>query len=101
MEIISPAQIEEWLRIDPNTDAASLDMLVSSAIDIIEHETGRYLRPYTVPVTMQEVVPPVPRALQHAIAVFVSAHFDDRAGSADDAMRTLKRLCAPFKVYSL
>lgn len=97
MSIVSPIQLSEWLRIDPNKDIATINMLVSSAVDVIEHETGRKLRTYTDPDTEQEVIPVVPESLKHAVAIFVSAHFDDRSGDTSAAMVTLRRLCAPFR----
>ena len=100
MEIITPEQIQEWLRIDPDTDEATLNMLVSSAIDMVEYKTGRVLRPYsqlnTVSGAIETITPLVPESLKHAISLFVSAHFDDRAGADDAAMLAVDRLCRPF-----
>lgn len=105
MEIITPEQIQEWLRLDPDTDTATLNMLVSSAIDVVEYKTGRILRPYSAvnPVTgaSETITPTVPDSLKHAISLFVSAHFDDRAGSDDAAMLAVDRLCRPYWVARL
>lgn len=100
MEIITPKQIQEWLRIDPETDETTLSMLVSSAIDLVEYKTGRTLRPHcrlNIDTGETETVtPPVPESLKHAIALFVSSHFDDRAGANDEAMVAVDRMCRPF-----
>lgn len=101
MEVVTLPQIQEWLRLDPDTDIGTLNLLVSSAIDIVEHETGRTLRPYVDPLTTLTVTPVVPESLKHAVAVFVSAHFDDRAGSNEAAMKTVKALCLPYRVSRL
>lgn len=100
MEIITPEQIQEWLRIDPDADTATINMLVSSAIDVVEYKTGRVLRPYSqlnaVSGDIETITPTVPESLKHAISLFVSAHFDDRAGADDAAMLAVDRLCRPF-----
>lgn len=101
MEIVTQEQLEEWLRIDPDTDETTLNMLVSSAIDQIEHHTGLVLRPYTDPVSLMAVEPLVPASLKHAVAVLVHASFDNRTGSNEDAWRAVKALCAPWRVPRL
>jgi hypothetical protein len=101
MKIITEEQLQEWLRLDPNTDIDTLTMLADSAIDVIEHETGRVLLPYVDILTGQIVTPIVPQSLKHAIAVFVAAHFSDREGATDSVMTTVRRLCAPFRVARL
>lgn len=101
MNIITEEQINEWLRLDPSTDTETLNILVDSAIDIVQHETGRILLPYTDPLTQEYVTPVVPQSLKHAIAVFVAAHFSDREGATDTVMTTVRRLCAPFRVARL
>jgi hypothetical protein len=100
MEILKDAEIQEWLRIDSGRDVATISMLESSAIDIVEHETGLILRPFT-DVLGVIVKPTVPASLKHAIALLVGANFDDRAGATGDAMTAAKRLCAPFRVWAL
>jgi hypothetical protein len=100
MEILTDAQIQEWLRIDSDRDVATIAMLESSAIDIVEHETGLILRPFT-DVTNVIVKPKVPASLKHAIALLVGANFDDRAGAVGDATTAAKRLCAPWRVARL
>lgn len=37
---LSDSNVREWLRIDPSVDQASLDMLIGSAVDYIELQTG-------------------------------------------------------------
>jgi hypothetical protein len=101
MDIVTPEDIAEWLRIDPFEDIATVKMLVASAIDIIESETGRVLRPYVHAISGETIAPPVPESLKHAVAVFVAAHFDDRSGDTAPAMMTLKRLCRPYWVPHL
>jgi hypothetical protein len=101
MNIVTNEQIAEWLRLDPDTDEATLGLLVDSAIDVISHETGLQLRPFLDPLTQLPIVPTVPASLKHAIAVFVAAHFSDREGEQDMAMVTIRRLCAPFRVARL
>lgn len=87
--IISTPELQEWLRLDADTDQLTLDMLVASATAVIEHEIGA------------PIVLPAPIAIKHAVAVFVAAHFDDRAASNETAMVTIRRLCAPFRVPRL
>lgn len=87
--IITPEELSEWLRLDENTDKLTLDMLVGSALEVIQHELDAI------------VVEPAPLSIKHAIAVFVGAHFDDRAGAQDAAMVTIKRLCAPYRTPRL
>lgn len=101
MELVSKEQLQEWLRLDPDNDLATLEMLASSAVDVIEHETGLRLRSFSDPITHETVQPFVPVSLKHAIAVFVSGHFNERDGSTDAAILTVKRLCAPFRVPRL
>lgn len=101
MEILTDAQIQEWLRIDSDSDVATIAMLESSAIDIVEYETGLALRPYINALTSTSVTPLVPASLKHAIALLVGANFDDRAGATQDAMVAMKRLCAPWRVARL
>ena len=101
MEIVTPEQLQEWLRIDPDTDETTLNMLVSSAIDQVEHYTGLALRPYTEITTGQNVVPLVPESLKHAVVVLVHSAFDNRTGSSDDAWRAVRALCAPWRVPRL
>lgn len=99
--LVSQEQLQEWLRIDPNSDAATIQMLADSGADIVEHLTGRKLRPYFDPTTGETITPVVPAALQHAIAIHVAAHFDDRSGDTSAAMATIVRLCAPYRVFAL
>ena len=101
MNIITEEQLQEWLRLDPDTDLETLKMLVDSAIDVIQHETGRVLRPYSDILTGETVAPIVPISLKHAIACFVAAHFSDREGATDSVMTTVRRLCAPFRIARL
>jgi hypothetical protein len=102
MEVITQDQIEQWLRIDPSADEETVNMLVSAGVDHVEAITGRKVRPYTVtdPDTQvtSTVTPTVPQGLKHAISLFVSAHFDDRAGSNEKAMVAIRNLCQPFWV---
>ncbi|KQO06908.1 head-tail connector protein [Sphingomonas sp. Leaf242] len=100
MNIIEEEQIQEWLRLDPSTDIYTLNMLVDSAIDVIEHHTGRTYLPYDDPL-LGIVTPAVPTSIKHAIAVFVAAHFADREGATDTVMTTVRRLCAPFRIARL
>ena len=76
-------------------------VLAESGADIVEHLTGRKLRPYVDATTGETVTPTLPAALQHAIAIHVAAHFDDRAGDTNAAMATIVRLCAPYRVFAL
>lgn len=87
--IIFPEELREWLRLDADTDQLTLEMLIGSATAIIEHEVGA------------TILLPAPVAIKHAVAVFVAAHFDDRAASNDAAMVTIRRLCAPYRVPRL
>lgn len=99
--LVSKEQLEEWLRIDQNSDSTTIQMLAESGADIVEHLTGRKLRTYVDATTGETVTPTVPAALQHAIAIHVAAHFDDRAGDTSAAMVTIVRLCAPYRVFAL
>lgn len=99
--LVTQEQLEEWLRIDPNSDPATIQMLAESGADVVEHLTGRQLRPFVDLITGETVTPTIPAALQHAIAIHVAAHFDDRSGDTNAAMATIVRLCAPYRVFSL
>ncbi len=96
MEILSPALVREWCRLDDGVDDATLVLLESSAIDVIEHDLGVPVRPHT-DATGAHVVPIIPLSVQHAIAVFIGAHFNEREGSTEDAMRAIRNLCAPHR----
>ncbi len=100
-DIVTTEQIAEWLRIDPTADKTTIDLLVASGVDIVSHQTNRILVPHINVITGEVVMPIVPAALKHAIAVFVSSHFDDRSGDTSAAMKTISRLCAPYWVPSL
>ena len=97
MEILSPALVREWCRLDAGADDATLDMLESSAIDVIEHDMGVAVRPFTDAETSAVITPTIPLSVQHAIALFIGAHFNEREGSTDDAMRAIRNLCAPHR----
>lgn len=100
MEILTAEEISEWLRLDPDTDQLTLDMLIASAIDIVEHRTGMKLRPY-LDQDNEIITPAVPMGLKHAIALFVSAHFDDRSGSNEAAMKSIDALCQRYRTVAL
>lgn len=101
MQILTPEEIAEWVRIDTAQDELTLNMLEAGAIDIVEHHTGLRLLPYTDIVTGEAVTPLVPLTLKHAIAVLVHAHYDDRTGADERTMQAVQRLCAPWRVPRL
>lgn len=99
MEFLDPDLVREWCRLDPSVDTATLSLLETSAIECVEHEIGRKLRVHVI--DGEQVTPVVPESIRHALVVFISAHFDNRSGAVDDAIRTVRRLCAPHRVMTL
>jgi len=49
--VVTTAELEAWLRLDPNTDTSTLDMLVTSATEIVEGITNRTIAPANYRVT--------------------------------------------------
>lgn len=101
MEILTVELAREWCRLDANVDTSTLEMLESAAIDIIEHELNRPLRPYDDAETGAVVTPIITQSIKHAIALYIGAHYDNRDGAVDQAMRTIRALVAPTRVVSL
>lgn len=100
MKILTPEQVQEWVRLDAGQDTATLDMLEAGAIDIVQHRTGLRLLPY-IDADGNEKVPFVPETLKHAIVLLVHAHYDERTGADDRTMTAVHRLCAPYRVPTL
>lgn len=87
MEILTAAEVVEWTRQDIDVDSATFRNLQLAARAHVEHITGRILTKATCP-----------EALKHAMLVFIAAHYDDRAGSNEAAMKTVRSLCLPYWV---
>lgn len=89
---ISPVQTVESVKVDgePITDwryangIVHLDALPESA-------------PVVTVVAGSTDVEAIPEALRHAIAVLVSASYNNREEISDQTMRTVERLCAPHR----
>ena len=97
MEVLSPALVREWCRLDAGADDATLEMLESSAIDVIEHDLGVPVRALADDATGVIVQPTIPLSVRHAIALFIGAHFNEREGATEEAMRAIRNLCAPHR----
>jgi uncharacterized phiE125 gp8 family phage protein len=157
--LVSPSELETWLRLDPNTDSATLDMLVTSATEIVEGITNRTIGASTYRIVMDRratcypiyltnitavvsvkigtdtidgwrlaeeggdtllildqlpASPPivtisagigdidhVPDCVRHAIAILVSAGYNNREDIDEATFRTVERLCARYRRVSL
>ena len=164
---LSNEEMLEWLRLDFGDDIITLEILIGSATQVVEHEAGRIIGEatfaidlsclaYSIPlhitplssvdsvtyidedgeeqtlstddwyVAALNVAPrliitgsipsvrsatitvtaghssicDVPTSLRHAIAVLVAADYSQREGAVEAAMMTVKRLCAPLRVWS-
>ncbi|SOB86763.1 hypothetical protein SAMN06297144_1872 [Sphingomonas guangdongensis] len=100
MEVLIETQLREWCRLEEGVDTLTLTMLESAAIDVIEHQLNGRIRPY-VDEEGATVTPLISESIKHAISVYVGAHFNDRDGAVDEAMRAVTRLCAVHRNYCL